>query len=495
MRRAIIGDKRPAGKCRRQHLPRRSNHCPQSQRLCYSCPPMSNDLLNPAPAERDIWTISRLNLEVQGLLESTFPLLWIEAEISNLSRPASGHLYFSLKDDRAQVSAAMFRGRNQRLRFEPKNGLQVLVRARVTLYPPRGGFQLVVEHMEDAGEGRLRREFEELKAKLQDEGLFAADRKQPLPTHPCQVGLITSASGAALRDILHVLRRRSPQLPVLIYPTPVQGKEAPAQIRAALAMAVQRRECDVLVMTRGGGSLEDLWAFNDEALARDVADCPIPIVSAIGHEIDFALTDFVADVRAPTPSAAAELISPDSSALNTQRNALKRRLDTAMTRQLTQLQERARGLSKRLQSPQRRLERYSQQLDELNARITRHMNGQMSSTAQQLVSIQKRLSARDPRQLIKLARERLLGLQRRLALPLPRTSKRTQTRLAQLAQRLHVASPLATLERGFSITLTEDDHAIRSINDIQNGASVKTRIKDGTLHSTITRIIPHNEKK
>jgi exodeoxyribonuclease VII large subunit len=449
---------------------------------------MNNDNLNPAPAERDIWTISRLNLEVQGLLESTFPLLWIEAEISNLSRPASGHLYFSLKDDRAQVSAAMFRGRNQRLRFEPKNGLQVLVRARVTLYPPRGGFQLVVEHMEEAGEGRLRREFEQLKTTLQEEGLFAADRKQALPTHPRQIGLITSASGAALKDILNVLRRRSPQLSVLIFPTPVQGKEAPAQIRAALAAAIQRQDCDVLVMTRGGGSLEDLWAFNDEALARDVAACPIPIVSAIGHEIDFALTDFVADVRAPTPSAAAELISPDSSALDNQRSALKRRLDNAMERQLSQLQERTRGLSKRLQSPQRKLERYSQQLDELNGRLTRHLNMQMSSTAQQLTGLQKRLSASDPRQLIRLAQERLLGLQKRLALPLPRTSKHTQMRLAQLAQRLHVASPLATLERGFSITLTEDDNAIRSIDDVRNGASVKTRLKDGTLHSTVTRI-------
>lgn len=260
-----------------------------------------NPDLNPAPDERRIWTVSRLNLEAQGLLEGNFPLLWIEAELSNLSRPSSGHVYFSLKDDRAQVSAAMFRNRAQLLRFTPRDGMQVLVRARVTLYVPRGNYQLVIEHMEEAGEGRLRREFEQLREKLRSEGLFDDSRKRPLPAFPQQVGIITSASGAALRDILQVLKRRCPQLPVLIYPAAVQGKDAPAQLRAALALANARQECDVLIVARGGGSLEDLWAFNDEQLAREVAASAIPVVSAVGHEVDVGLTDYVADLRAPTP--------------------------------------------------------------------------------------------------------------------------------------------------------------------------------------------------
>lgn len=448
---------------------------------------MTDDLLNPAPAERDIWSVSRLNLEVQGLLEGSFPLLWIEGEISNLSRPASGHLYFSLKDDRSQVSAAMFRGRNARLRFEPRNGSHVLVRARITLYAPRGSYQLVVEHMEDAGEGRLRREFEQLKARLQDEGLFAPERKQALPPHPQQIGVITSASGAALRDILHVLQRRAPQLPVLIYPSAVQGKEAPGQLRAALARAVARNECDVLVLARGGGSLEDLWAFNDEALVRAVADCPIPVISAVGHEIDFTLCDFVADVRAPTPSAAAELVSPDNSALLQRLASARQRLTRSMQARLQQPRERLGWLQRRLASPQRLLEQRAQQLDELDARMARHMQQQLHASGTHLKQLQKRLAARDPRQQLALAQQRLAGLQRRLAPLLPRTLKDNQRRLALLGQRLHVASPLATLERGYSITLA-DGVAVRSVHQLEEGMQLETRLRDGRIQTQVLAI-------
>lgn len=448
---------------------------------------MTDDQLNPAPAERDIWTVNRLNLEVQGLLEGSFPLLWIEGEISNLSRPASGHLYFSLKDDRAQVSAAMFRGRNTRLRFSPRNGQQVLVRARVTLYAPRGGFQLVVEHMEEAGEGRLRREFEQLKAQLNAEGLFDPARKQALPPHPRQVGVITSASGAALRDILHVLQRRCPQLPVLVYPAAVQGKDAPAQLRQALARALARQECDVLILARGGGSLEDLWAFNDEQLARDVAAATLPVVSAVGHEIDFTLTDFVADVRAPTPSAAAELVSPDSSAARERVETLKRQLHRRMQQDLARRAERIDMLSRRLPSPQRLLERAAQQLDELHARLSRQMQQTLQAQRMSLTQLQHRLSSRDPRQQLSLTRQRLQGLQRRLALPLPRTLKQTEKQLRALAQRLNVASPLATLERGYSITL-KNREAVHSISGVAVGDTLQTRLSDGEVTSTVKSV-------
>lgn len=463
---------------------------------------MQNDLLNPAPAQRDIWTVNRLNLEVQGMLEGSFPLLWIEGEISNLSRPSSGHLYFSLKDSRAQVSAAMFKGRNARLRFEPRNGLQVLVRARVTLYAPRGSYQLVVEHMEDAGEGRLRREFEELKAKLDAEGLFSSERKRPLPSHPKQIGVITSASGAALRDILHVLQRRSPQLPVLIYPSAVQGKEAPAQLRAALQRAISRDECDVLVLARGGGSLEDLWAFNDEQLARDIAASPIPTVSAVGHEIDFTLADFVADVRAPTPSAAAELVSPDTSAVRDALTAKEKRLTQLLNSALQQRQEKLQWLSKRLPSPLRALERATQQIDELDARLARQVQGKIREAQQHLTQLSKRLVARDPRQQVLLAKLRLDGLSRRLTLPLPRTLKENQKRITRLGQRLHVASPLATLERGYSVSLIDVDiagktevRAAKSVADIHTGQTVTTHLADGTFEAKIEKITATHQPK
>jgi len=444
-----------------------------------------NPDLNPAPEERRIWTVSRLNLEAQGLLEGGFPLIWIEAELSNLSRPASGHLYFSLKDERAQVSAAMFRNRAQLLRFAPRNGLQVLVRARVTLYVPRGNYQLVIEHMEEAGEGRLRREFEQLRDKLKAEGLFSEQRKRPLPPFPQQVGIITSASGAALRDILQVLQRRSPQLPVLIYPSAVQGREAPAQLRAALALANARQDCDVLILARGGGSLEDLWAFNDEQLARDVAASSIPVVSAVGHEIDVSLTDYVADLRAPTPSAAAELVSPDLSAVGQRLQVLGRRLASHMQSRLSRERERLVWLGKRLGKPQQQIEQVAQQLDELESLMRRQLSQRLSLPSQRLGQLERRLHSRDPRTQLAQSELRLAGLERRLALPLPRTLKDRHKDLRQLGQRLHAVSPLAVLSRGYSITL-QDGEALRSVASVAPGDTLVTRLQDGEIHSVVS---------
>src|SRR5271155_752257 len=324
-------------------------------------------------ADRDIYSVSRLNREVRVLLERGFASLWLEAEISNLARPGSGHWYFSLKDSAAQVRCCMFRQRNMLCGFAPRDGQKVLVRARIGLYEARGEYQLVIDHMEDAGLGTLKRQFEELAAKLSAEGLFAPDRKRPLPTLPKRIGVITSPTGAAVRDILHVLARRFAAIPVLIYPVAVQGAAAAAEIAAAVRTAGRRAECDVLILARGGGSLEDLWAFNDEALARAIVASTIPIISGIGHEIDFTIADFAADVRAPTPSAAAEIAVPDGAEWLTSLSRLAHRLQRGLLRRLEAQRERLRWLIGRaaLVSPSARLSQQTQRLDDLEQRMFR----------------------------------------------------------------------------------------------------------------------------
>lgn len=443
--------------------------------------------LNPAPPETRILSVSQLNLEVQGLLEGSFPLLWVEAELSNLKRPASGHLYFSLKDDRAQVSGAMFRNRNRLLRFTPRDGMQVLVRARVTLYVPRGNYQLIIEHMEEAGEGRLRREFEALRERLFQEGLFAGERKRGLPRVPRRIGVITSPSGAAIRDILHVLKRRCPGIPVLVYPAAVQGNQAPAELRRALALANARDDCDVLIIGRGGGSLEDLWAFNDEQLTRDVAASRIPVVSAVGHEVDTALTDYAADLRAPTPSAAAELISPDTGDLRTRVKAAEQRLGLRMRERLASLAQRLDGLSRRLGRPDQRLQQYAQQLDELEQRLTRQLRHQQAMTAQRLEQLRRRLLGRDPRTQLAQTRRQLNALHQRLLRPVPRQLTERENLLRQLQQRLETAGPMATLRRGYSISFTGEE-PLRSVKGVKKGDRLRTQLADGEIFSVVDNI-------
>src|SRR5580698_1079807 len=328
---------RPLGSFKR----RRIVPCERSNRYYFAMEALSG---SPARAERDIYSVSRLNREVRVLLERGFGTLWVEAEISNFSRPSSGHWYFSLKDANAQVRCAMFRQRNMLCAFTARDGQKVLVRARIGLYEPRGEYQLIVDHMEDAGLGALKRQFEELSAKLKAEGLFAAERKRPLPALPRRIGVITSPSGAAVCDIIHVLARRFPAVAVMIYPVAVQGAQAPAEIIAALALACRRGECGVLILARGGGSLEDLWAFNDERLARAIVASSIPVVSGVGHEIDFTIADFAADMRAPTPSAAAELVVPDAGEWLNSFVRLGTRLYRGMRRRLGERGERLRWL-------------------------------------------------------------------------------------------------------------------------------------------------------
>src|SRR5262245_19965793 len=353
----------------------------------------------PARAERDVYSVSRLNKEVRLLLESGMPLLWLEGELSNFAAPASGHWYFSLKDSTAQVRCAMWRQRNQQVRFRPKDGTAVPVRARVGLYEPRGEYQLLVEHMEEAGEGALKREFEKLKAKLAAEGLLANERKRPLPAVPRRIGVVTSPTGAAIHDILRVLRARFPVARVLLYPTAVQGAAAVPEIVRAIEAASRRRECDVLIVAHGGGSLEDLWCFNDERVARAIVASRIPTVSGVGHEVDVTIADFVADLRAPTPSAAALAATPDKAAWLETLALLSARFGGAMGRYL-----RGRGIAlaavlQRMQvsHPGARLQQHAQRLDDLDQRLRLALRAYLMTGRQALDTLSTRLWRENPR--------------------------------------------------------------------------------------------------
>jgi exodeoxyribonuclease VII large subunit len=412
-------------------------------------------------------TVSQLNRQVKTLLERKIARIWVEGEISNLARPASGHVYFSLKDNSAQVRCAFFRQRQRGPTINLKNGDQVLAYGRVSLYEPRGDYQLIVEQVEPAGEGALKRQFEVLKKKLAAEGLFDEDRKQALPEFPERIGVITSPSGAAIRDILTILRRRFPSIPVVIYPAAVQGEAAPSELIAALSKAVRRNECDVLIMGRGGGSLEDLWAFNDEQLAREIAECPIPLVSAVGHEVDFTIADFVADVRAPTPSGAAELVVPNRHDWLRSVNSLATRIARLGERALEDRAQALDWLARRLvqSSPQKTLVRQREKLRDSHRRLLAAIRLGVDRQQPALASLQQRLLAIGPR--------RISDAQHRL----------------QLAMRgLHAVSPLATLERGYAIV--EDavsGKVLTRAADTEIGNEIRARLAEGTIVATVNQ--------
>jgi exodeoxyribonuclease VII large subunit len=430
---------------------------------------------------RDVYTVSRLNAEARAVLEGSFPLLWVEGEISNLARPSSGHWYFSLKDSGAQVRCAMFRQRNQLLRFKPQDGMHVVIRARVSLYEGRGEFQLIAEHMEEAGSGALQRAFEMLKLRLQNEGLFDAARKRPLPRLPRRIGVVTSPTGAAIRDILTVLARRFPAIPVVIYPVPVQGAGAGEQIAAAIKRAGERAECDVLIVGRGGGSLEDLWAFNEEVVARAIHASPIPIVSAVGHEIDFTIADFVADMRAPTPSAAAELLSPDREEMRTQLLQQRIRLARSFQRQMRHKREQLDALQKRLKHPGRRLQEIAQRLDEMEQRLSRASHHLLRHAGSRLAALHARLERHTPLYRVQALQTRRQELQRRLRSAAAQHLERLNRRLAQAAHALDTVSPLATLSRGYAIVTSADGRVLRAATQTATGQQVQARLGQGRL--------------
>jgi exodeoxyribonuclease VII large subunit len=437
--------------------------------------------------ERDIYTVSRLNREVRTLLERGFATLWLEAEISNFARPSSGHWYFSLKDASAQVRCAMFRQRNMLCGFTARDGQKVLVRARVGLYEPRGEFQLVIDHMEDAGVGALKRQFEELAARLSAEGLFAAERKRPLPRLPKRIGVITSPTGAAVRDILHVLARRYPAAAVLIYPAAVQGAQAAAELVAALTLAGRRAECDVLILARGGGSLEDLRAFNDEALARAIVASPIAVVSGVGHEIDFTIADFAADLRAPTPSAAAELVVPDVQEWLKTFRAYEQRLQQLARRRLNECRERLGWLSGRAAqvSPTVRLAEQMQRVDDLEQRLARGLRQCVADRKAAFVLHQSRLWRASPAALLSALASRRDALLARLRAAEIAQLRRARERLLPLTSTLHAVSPLATLDRGYAIVSGADGTILRAASDAPAGTTIEAQLARGRIRARV----------
>jgi exodeoxyribonuclease VII large subunit len=441
----------------------------------------------PARPDRDIYSVSRLNREVRVLLERGFGSLWLEAEISNLARPSSGHWYFSLKDAAAQVRCAMFRQRNMLCAFAPRDGQKVLVRGRIGLYEPRGEYQLIVDHMEDAGLGALKRQFEELSERLRQEGLFAAERKRALPALPRRIGVITSPTGAAIRDILHVLARRFPAAAVLIYPVPVQGAEAPAEITSALELAGRRAECDVLILARGGGSLEDLWAFNDERLARTIVASPIPIITGIGHEIDFTIADFAADVRAPTPSAAAELVVPDAEEWLAAFAGFATRLERAQRLRLEMQRQRLRWLTGRasLVSPAARLSAQAQRLDELEESLLRALRRRLQEIRERLRWLAGRAAQVSPIARLAQHRVRLENLDQRLGRAWRQSLSLRRERLLPLVRTLNAVSPLATLERGYAIVSIEGGAILRDAADAKPGTLIEARVARGRIRARV----------
>jgi exodeoxyribonuclease VII large subunit len=437
-------------------------------------------------APRRVLTPSALNRLVRDLLGDALPQVWIEGELSNVARPASGHWYFTLKDNTAQVRCAMFKLKAATLRFRPADGMQVLLRAKVGLYEARGEFQLVAEYMEPAGEGALQREFEQLKARLDAEGLFDPARKRALPVFARRIGVITSATGAAVRDVLSVLARRWPLAEVDVLPVPVQGREAPPAIVAMLRKAAAGSRYDVLLLTRGGGSLEDLWAFNDEAVARQIHASTVPVVSAVGHEIDFSIADFVADLRAPTPSAAAELLVPDALAIARQLRQLQQRLLTLQQRQLQAHAQRLDHLWTRLQTqrPQARLARDGERLQHLRQRLLATLREQNQLRQGRLERLHGRLLGQHPRTRLALLARQLAEQDQRLRRAATQLLERRGTRLQHAGHALHAVSPLATLERGYAI-LFAGDHVLRSATSVAAGTSLRARLVDGELSLTV----------
>lgn len=438
---------------------------------------------------RDIFTVSRLNREVRGLLEQSFPSVWLVGEISNFSRPGSGHWYFTLKDENAQISCAMFRGNNARVQTQVNNGMQVMVRARISLYEPRGNYQIIVEHLEPAGAGLLQQQYEALKAKLAAEGLFAQEQKRPLPTAKT-IGVVTSPTGAALRDVLAVLQHRDPSIHVIVYPAQVQGTEAPQHIRRALAQAVSRNEVDIVLLTRGGGSLEDLWAFNDEALARDIANCPIPTLSAVGHEIDFTIADFVADARAATPSQAAELLSADRQHHIQNLNLLKQRCWRALQNVLRNAEQKSSYLNSRLKplNPRYRIERQAQQVDDLSARMVRAMQQRLKHDKADYAQLAHRLQQQHPERIVLAEKQLASQRQQRLMSVMLRLINEKRRTFSSTQQALHLVSPLNVLNRGYSLTFDSNQNIIKTTDALQEGDLIETRIGQGSLQSKITKI-------
>ena len=438
----------------------------------------------------NIYSVSQLNQSVRLMLENQLGAVWLTGEISNFSQPISGHWYLSLKDENAQVRCAMFRMKNLRVSFRPTNGMQVLVHANVSLYEPRGDYQLIIESMHLAGEGLLMQQFEALKLKLAAEGLFAQHLKKNLPHFSKAVGIITSKTGAALQDILHILQRRDPSLKIIIYPTAVQGKDAATDIAQMIELANQRQEVDVLIVGRGGGSLEDLWCFNEEMVARAIFHSHLPVISAVGHETDVTIADFVADVRAPTPSAAAELVSRNQTELLQQLQYRRQRLEIALDRLFAEKLQKLRHLSLRLhnQHPQAQLRIQQQLITQLSHRLQQSLRHRWQKKAENLTALSMRLYKNPLPLRLQQYEQQLTQLKVRLNSHMNLTLSLQQKQLAHLCGKLDSLSPLKVLARGYSITQNQQNFTIRSMKDVNVGEHIKTRLTDGNIISQVIRL-------
>lgn len=438
-----------------------------------------------------VYSVSQLNREAKRLLAQHFFSVAVSGEISNLTSPASGHLYFTLKDAQAQVRCAMFRQQLQRCAFRPVNGAQVIARVEVSLYEPRGDYQLVVHQLEAAGDGALRLAYEQLKLKLHAEGLFDPQHKKPLPLIPNCIGIITSASGAAIRDILTVLARRFPAIPVIIYPVMVQGETAKFEITHAIQLANQRAETDVLILTRGGGSLEDLWAFNEEIVARAIAASDIPVLSAVGHEIDTTISDFVADARAATPSAGAEQLVPLQVDWQYGFEQLERQLLQNWQRRVNQVRQKLQWLEKALlqQHPGQTCHRNAQRLDLTEQRLMNALQNRLRHQQQQWALLDQRLHSAQPTTRIRQHSQQLQYWQKLLTTAMYSQLQSLRQQHTAVAQTLHAVSPLATLERGYSIAqLTEKGEIIKNATQVRIGDKIQTRLAQGRLISYVEEI-------
>jgi len=437
--------------------------------------------------QQHILQVSELTKKVRFILESELSRVWLCGEISNFVGASSGHWYLSLKDSRSQVRCAMFKGANKNVRITPRNGQQVLVRAKVSLYEPRGDFQLIIEQMEDAGTGLLRQQFEQLKQTLNAEGLFSQHHKQIIPKHLQTIGIVTSPTGAAVKDILTVLKRRNPNLAVIIYPALVQGQQAASDIVNAINTANKRRECDVLIVGRGGGSLEDLWSFNEESVVRSIYQSKLPIISAVGHEIDTTLSDFVADLRAATPSAAAELVSQDSSELSQKVLILNQRLINANHRKLLADKVSLTHISHRLSlvHPAQQLQNQQQKADEFDHRLKRAMTRYLQTLAIKPEQLANHLQLLSPQNKIQQSKEKIVQLTSNLISTIKQAQQQRGEVFAHTISELHIVSPLATIARGYSVTRNENGSIIRSIKEVKDNQKLTIQMSDGLVTTNV----------
>jgi exodeoxyribonuclease VII large subunit len=441
--------------------------------------------------DQTVFSVSELNNAVARLLEQEFAWIWVEGEISNLATPASGHIYFTLKDAGAQVRCAMFRGRNRELKFKPENGSQVMVRCKVSLYEVRGDYQLIVDRMQEAGAGALQRQFEELKQRLAAEGLFDETVKRAIPEIPSRIGVITSRTGAAIRDVLSVIARRFPSVPVTLFPVPVQGAEAAPAICHALALAEQYGRCDVLLLVRGGGSLEDLWSFNEESVARAIYNCPIPVVSGVGHEIDITIADFVADHRAATPTAAAESVTPDQQSWMQTLDWYSTRLQQLLANKITRVDERLHWLRTRLvqQHPLTILQRLRQRLIDMDSRMKISIDYRIRAANDRAKHVHTRLLSCSPAIIIHDYRNSIERLQQQARYRISSALEQQRSHLRTLVSTLNAISPLQTLSRGYSITTAADGRAITDADTVSRNELIETRLHRGQLLSRVEKII------